>query len=143
MTRDAYRSWFQPSSMNVLAKVPASWARVPNHLTRLVYNIHIFLSLSSPPPSHLSESFSQQCEELQTQRHLLCSVQTLLSLPISPYPELDYTHADIVHLNTLYCSYHNFLAFEEKYVYRNNHILIVQGVFKGTFRPPLKMVLPP
>lgn len=60
--------------------------------------------------------FLDSCEELKGQRDLLGSVQKLLDIPRTPYPELDQTEQDISYLRALYSNYQQFLNFDKRYV---------------------------
>lgn len=60
--------------------------------------------------------FLDSCEELKGQRDLLGSVQKLLDIPRTPYPELDQTEQDISYLRSLYSNYQQFLNFDKRWV---------------------------
>lgn len=59
--------------------------------------------------------FLDTCEELKSQRDLLGSVQKLLDIPLTPYPELTQTEQDISYLRALYSNYQHFLNFDKRY----------------------------
>ncbi len=59
--------------------------------------------------------FLDSCEELKSRKDLLGSVQKLLDIPLTPYPELDQTEQDISYLRALYRNYQHFLIFDKKY----------------------------
>lgn len=61
--------------------------------------------------------FLDSCEELKSKKDLLGSVQKLLDIPPTPYPELDQTEQDISYLRALYKNYQHFLIFDKKLVF--------------------------
>ena len=77
------------------------------HTHRLIPALHSHVYIHT-------DSFQRQCDVLQSRRELLCAVQSLLSLPVTGYPELDQTHTDMIHLQILYSNYRDFLAFDER-----------------------------
>ncbi len=63
---------------------------------------------------YLAGIFVDSCEELKGRSDLLGSVQKLLDIPLTPYPELDQTEKDISYLRALYSNYQHFLAFDKR-----------------------------
>ncbi len=59
-------------------------------------------------------SFLEGCEELKLQRDLLVTVQKLLDIPPTPYPELHQTEQDLSYLHALYDNYQQFIDFDKR-----------------------------
>ena len=60
--------------------------------------------------------FLEGCEELKSQRDLLVTVQKLLDIPPTPYPELHQTEQDLSYLHALYDNYQQFIDFDKRRV---------------------------
>ncbi len=62
-----------------------------------------------------SGSFLEGYKELKRERHLLTTVQQLLNIPSTPYPELVQTEQDLSYLHALYGNYQQFIDFDKRY----------------------------